>query len=304
MSSIATVPEPCTRYAAGKSSGGGSGGAGGGPGGPQPGKLDATITAARRPAAPATPPARSLALPYRCAFMEPVFRVYTSHPGTPCTTPQRSRPGTRRPLPRGVTPPRRARTREPRQTKAPARDELVQGLSWNNSRRRPTLPRSCPRSTIGAEGLNCRVRNGNGCDPLAMATEKLGLVKDAGRLEDATSQLTGRDDGRVAVVHTSLKGAVWIESKAIEFASAQSTSKNNGQAERSISTGKLNASLRLHIPPIKLVVFQRPSGKSHLGRGFPLRCFQRLSRPCIATQRHSWRNDWYTRGMFTPVLSY
>ena len=25
-------------------------------------------------------------------------------------------------------------------------------------------------STIGAEGLNCRVRNGNGCFPLAMAT--------------------------------------------------------------------------------------------------------------------------------------
>ena len=33
----------------------------------------------------------------------------------------------------------------------------------NCSRRRPTLPRSCPRSTIGAEELNFRVRNGNGC---------------------------------------------------------------------------------------------------------------------------------------------
>ena len=28
------------------------------------------------------------------------------------------------------------------------------------------------RSTIAAEGLNFRVRNGNGCDPLAMVTEK------------------------------------------------------------------------------------------------------------------------------------
>ena len=31
-----------------------------------------------------------------------------------------------------------------------------------------------------------------------------------------------------------------------------------GQAERAISNGKLNALLRLHIRPIKLVVFQCP----------------------------------------------
>jgi hypothetical protein len=40
-------------------------------------------------------------------------------------------------------------------------------------RRRPTLPRGPPRSTIGAEGLNFRVRNGTGCFPFAMATETL-----------------------------------------------------------------------------------------------------------------------------------
>src|SRR6185437_13616306 len=34
-------------------------------------------------------------------------------------------------------------------------------------RRRPTLPRGPPRSTIGAEGLNFRVRNGTGCFPFA-----------------------------------------------------------------------------------------------------------------------------------------
>jgi hypothetical protein len=38
-------------------------------------------------------------------------------------------------------------------------------------RRRPTLPRSPPRSTIGAEELNFRVRDGNGCDLFAIATE-------------------------------------------------------------------------------------------------------------------------------------
>jgi hypothetical protein len=40
---------------------------------------------------------------------------------------------------------------------------------------RPTLPRPLERSTIGATGLNCRVRNGNGCGPCALvASQKLG----------------------------------------------------------------------------------------------------------------------------------
>jgi hypothetical protein len=49
----------------------------------------------------------------------------------------------------------------------------VTALSGKDVRRRPTLPRSLPRSTIGAEGLNFRVRNGTGCFPFAMATETL-----------------------------------------------------------------------------------------------------------------------------------
>src|SRR6056297_1089962 len=65
----------------------------------------------------------------------------------------------------------------------------------------------------------------------------------------------------------------------------------------------------LHLWPINLVVSEGPSsnlcyGKSYLGRGFPLRCFQRLSLPNIATQPCRWRDNWYTRGSSTPVLSY
>ncbi len=41
-------------------------------------------------------------------------------------------------------------------------------------RRRPTLPHSLPCSTIGAEELNFRVRNGNGWGLFAMTTENLG----------------------------------------------------------------------------------------------------------------------------------
>jgi hypothetical protein len=36
-------------------------------------------------------------------------------------------------------------------------------------RRCPALPRGLPRSTIGAEELNFRVRNGTGCFPFAVA---------------------------------------------------------------------------------------------------------------------------------------
>ncbi len=56
-------------------------------------------------------------------------------------------------------------------------------VSVKGSRRRPTFPHSCPCSIIGAEGLNCRVRNGNGCLPLAKVTVKgsgcwVGVVDD------------------------------------------------------------------------------------------------------------------------------
>ena len=44
--------------------------------------------------------------------------------------------------------------------------------------------------------------------------------------------------------------------------------------------------------------------RSHLGVGFTLRCFQRLSGPDVATQRYAWRHNWYTIGPSTPVLSY
>ncbi len=57
-----------------------------------------------------------------------------------------------------------------------------------------------------------------------------------------------------------------------------------GQVERPISTGQLNPLLGLHLRPINPVVYRGPSGRVHLGEGFTLRCFQRLSRPDVATR--------------------
>ena len=94
-------------------------------------------------------------------------------------------------------------------------------------------------------------------------------------------------------------------------------SRDYGQAERAIRTSKLRTLLYLHLSPIDVVVFDGPSKESHarskrvlilgrsdLGACFTLRCFQRLSLPDFATQPCRWRDSWYTRGLFIPVLSY
>ena len=140
------------------------------------------------------------------------------------------------------------------------------GLFCLYSRQRPTLPQSHPCSTIGAGGLNFRVRNGNGCGPSARVTGKLDLnIWQLGALRAM---------------------------RQIDFA----LGKFYGQASRPISTRKLRRLLVLHIGPINLVVYQGPSGtlrsgRSHLEVGFALICFQRLSLPNVTTERCSWRNN-------------
>ncbi len=47
-----------------------------------------------------------------------------------------------------------------------------------------------------------------------------------------------------------------------------------------------------------------PGGGARLEEGFPLRCFQRLARPDVATRQCSWRNNRHTSGPSVPVLSY
>ena len=59
------------------------------------------------------------------------------------------------------------------QTKEEGRSTSSGATLFTYVRRRPTLPRGPPRSTIGAEGLNFRVRNGTGCFPFAITAETL-----------------------------------------------------------------------------------------------------------------------------------
>jgi hypothetical protein len=97
-------------------------------------------------------------------------------------------------------------------------------------RRRPTLPRGPPRSTIGAEGLNFRVRNGTGCFPFAITAETLlrchrpSLVKQA-----CCDRISGT--------------AQWTQNQ-----------RSRSQATRPISTGQLHTLPCFHLRPINPVV--------------------------------------------------
>jgi hypothetical protein len=73
---------------------------------------------------------------------------------------------------------------------------------------------------------------------------------------------------------------------------------------RAIRTGWLSALPRLHLRPIDVVVYHGSMARPGLKVGFPLRCFQRLSRPDLATRLCRWRDNRSTRGPSTPVLSY
>ena len=83
----------------------------------------------------------------------------------------------------------------------------------------------------------------------------------------------------------------------------------DGEAARPISSGELRVLQPVDRHPINLVIYKGPLaalrlGSSDLGAGFPLICFQRLSWPHIATRQCHWRDNRYTSGASTPVLSY
>ena len=123
-------------------------------------------------------------------------------------------------------------------------------------------------SIIGDGELNYRVRNGVGCTLSSMATKEI------------LSNIITRD-GR---------------------------NFSRKQDARAISTGQLHASRRFHLQPIDEVVYLGPSGlasgRTYLKAGFPLRCFQRLSLPHIATLLCRWHDNRSTSGVSIPVLSY
>ena len=64
---------------------------------------------------------------------------------------------------------------------------------------------------------------------------------------------------------------------------------------RLISTGQLHTLLHFHLRPINDIVYVVPYSmkdeRSYLRESFTLRCFQRLSRPDVATQLCPWQDN-------------
>ena len=60
---------------------------------------------------------------------------------------------------------------------------------------------------------------------------------------------------------------------------------------RRISTPRLNTLLCVHLEPINVVISHGPQTIPHLKAGFPLRCFQRLSIPNLATEQCPWQEQ-------------
>ena len=77
---------------------------------------------------------------------------------------------------------------------------------------------------------------------------------------------------------------------------------------RTISTGQLHTLLHFHLRPIydivSVVPYSSKDERSYLRESFTLRCFQRLSRPHLATLLCRWHDNRCTRGASIPVLSY
>ena len=82
------------------------------------------------------------------------------------------------------------------------------------------------------------------------------------------------------------------------------TENESNQANRTISTGKLHALPHFYTRPINVMVYHGSQGKPRFEEGFTLRCFQRLSRPHIATRQCHYRDNRNTSGASIPVLSY
>ncbi len=66
---------------------------------------------------------------------------------------------------------------------------------------------------------------------------------------------------------------------------------HSSQEIRRISTPRLNTLLCFHLVPINVVISHESQTIPNLRVGFPLRCFQRLSVPNLATRRCPWRDS-------------
>jgi hypothetical protein len=108
--------------------------------------------------------------------------------------------------------------------------------------------------------------------------------------------------------HSSLLSDKVNRNSASPKASCPAPRKGKGQSPRAIGASWLCSSRCLHRTSIEPLAWWCPysikDGRPSLGRGFALRCSQRLSRPRAAFRRCHWRDNRTTVAAFPLVLAY
>ena len=167
------------------------------------------------------------------------------------------------------------------------------------------LSRVLRHSTMGAGVFNGRVRDGIGfwARRSSHQTGASQFFSDWPRRVLRRRGPGSASMRQLSELLVSLCTCIWLR-QPCGCRSRTDTDHGSDQVNRAISTGRLNASPRLHPRPIDVVVFHGPQGRSRFKGGFPLRCLQRLSRPYVAMLHCRWRDNSSTRGTFIPVLSY
>ena len=163
------------------------------------------------------------------------------------------------------------------------------------------------RTIIGAEAFHCPVRDGKEWDHLAMVIRLKRVTHQArpGRSIRSVDFSVSIDCGCQRTPSCSSHNSFHNSDDPPLWSHQSYRVKPHGQlvlvslTHYCASTPNLSTSWST----TTLQGAQGP-GKTHLETSFPLRCFQRLSLPHLATRQCHWRDNRYTRGVSTPVLSY
>ena len=139
------------------------------------------------------------------------------------------------------------------------RDKTVLGRSGSD-----LLSQALRLSTISAEKINGRVRNGIGFALLAKTTRPAenSFLKQAFLVSSLAAEATRFS------VHLKVSSCLFSQRSRPPFRGMDMDDESN-QADRAISTGKLNTLLYLHTRPINVVVFHGSDRENSFRGGFP-----------------------------------
>ena len=156
------------------------------------------------------------------------------------------------------------------------------------------LSRVLRRSTIGAEGFHGRVRDGIGC---------LAPRHDHQVDQDQMSENRGQKSRRSSDICSLFSDLCALREVLVSRFASALRARGIKPIERLVPVSC--AACTASTPGLSTWWSTTAlMGRTGFEVGFPLRCFQRLSRPHIATRRCRWRDNRYTRGASIPVLSY